>query len=41
MELPDIQSQKIDDDVAEGTHAIDVGCIDRELLGGKGGILDL
>ena len=39
MELPDIQYQEVDDDVAEGVYSIDDGSIESELLGRKGGIL--
>jgi len=32
MELPDVQHQKVDADVAEGTHAIGNGSVDSKLL---------
>ena len=37
MELPDIQYQEVDDDVAEGVYSIDDGSIESELLGRKRG----
>ena len=35
LELPDIQHQKVDADVAEGTNEFKIGSVDSELLRGK------
>jgi hypothetical protein len=40
LELPDIQHQKIDADMAEGTNELKIGSVDSELLGRETGHFD-